>query len=778
MAIDNIDPTTFNTSVLIADALSGGYPATMTEVGGDPVAAALEIQSDDGALLLPRLTTTQMNAMTPVVDGMIIYNTTAAAVYERAGNAWVPIGSAGSGTVTSISQGANIVATPNPITTTGTIAVNPVLTGLTSAVIGNISLSTSANTISASSVLNITSSGNMTLTPTASLLILNADTQIKSGLALQIFNAANSFRNSFSSTGLLANVNYILPTNAPSINGQVLSSTTTGTMSWVSQNTGTVTSITAGSNLTGGTITGSGTISLSNAVSGLTSLAVGTLTMSGSTVAGSGSLTIQSLAAMDLSPSQLRLNSEVQVRSANTLRLFNTGNTFSTSLTAPALIANINYTLPLTAPTNGQVLSSTAAGVMSWVTAGSGSVTSISQGANIVCTPNPIVGTGTVALSTTLTGLTSAAIGNITISGDTISDSTTNLTLNSVGLIILSGTGVVSNTSLSIGANSGIQLFNSANTFSTSIIPGNVSVNTSYTLPSAYPASNGYVLSSTTTGTMSWVAQSGGVTTSKYLLQQADGSLPNAQAMGALATGIVKNTTTTGVQSIAVAGTDYYSPGNPTTILDTGSSGNLFLGTLAGTPSPTGTGNVVFGLSNLDNISTGLRNTSLGAFSGAGITSQQDNTLIGYQVLGNAGAASLSVFIGNLAANSVSGTCIQNTFVGYRAGSALNSATQVTLIGCSAAAADGLTNATALGYAATITASNAINLGNGCNVGINTTSPAYALHISPPVSNAHVYIANSNSAPATPTGGGVLYVSAGALLYVGSSGTTTIIAPA
>jgi hypothetical protein len=45
-----------------------------------------------------------------------------------------------------------------------------------------------------------------------------------------------------------------------------------------------------------------------------------------------------------------------------------------------------------------------------------------------------------------------------------------------------------------------------------------------------------------------------------YLLQVADGGLPNAQAMGALATGLVKNTTTTGVQSIAVAGTDYVIP--------------------------------------------------------------------------------------------------------------------------------------------------------------------------------------------------------------------------
>lgn len=45
-----------------------------------------------------------------------------------------------------------------------------------------------------------------------------------------------------------------------------------------------------------------------------------------------------------------------------------------------------------------------------------------------------------------------------------------------------------------------------------------------------------------------------------YITQTANGSLSNEQAMGSLATGIVKNTTTTGTQSIAVAGTDYEAP--------------------------------------------------------------------------------------------------------------------------------------------------------------------------------------------------------------------------
>lgn len=45
-----------------------------------------------------------------------------------------------------------------------------------------------------------------------------------------------------------------------------------------------------------------------------------------------------------------------------------------------------------------------------------------------------------------------------------------------------------------------------------------------------------------------------------YILQVPDNSLPNAQALSALSTGILKSTTTTGVVSIAVAGTDYQAP--------------------------------------------------------------------------------------------------------------------------------------------------------------------------------------------------------------------------
>jgi len=55
---------------------------------------------------------------------------------------------------------------------------------------------------------------------------------------------------------------------------------------------------------------------------------------------------------------------------------------------------------------------------------------------------------------------------------------------------------------------------------------------------------------------------SGAPTDATYIVQTAHAGLSAEQALGALATGILKNTTTTGVLSIAVAGTDYLIPTN------------------------------------------------------------------------------------------------------------------------------------------------------------------------------------------------------------------------
>jgi hypothetical protein len=58
-----------------------------------------------------------------------------------------------------------------------------------------------------------------------------------------------------------------------------------------------------------------------------------------------------------------------------------------------------------------------------------------------------------------------------------------------------------------------------------------------------------------------------------YIVQTPNGTLTNEQAMSALNTGLVKNTTGTGVQSIAVQGTDYYAPGGTDVAVADGGSG-------------------------------------------------------------------------------------------------------------------------------------------------------------------------------------------------------------
>jgi hypothetical protein len=64
--------------------------ATTSDVTTFTTSAALEINGTNGAVLLPRLTTAQRDALTPT-DGMQIYNTTTNKFQGRAGGAWVDL---------------------------------------------------------------------------------------------------------------------------------------------------------------------------------------------------------------------------------------------------------------------------------------------------------------------------------------------------------------------------------------------------------------------------------------------------------------------------------------------------------------------------------------------------------------------------------------------------------------------------------------------------------------------------------------------------------------
>lgn len=70
------------------------------------------------------------------------------------------------------------------------------------------------------------------------------------------------------------------------------------------------------------------------------------------------------------------------------------------------------------------------------------------------------------------------------------------------------------------------------------------------------------------------VALAGGApATATYIVQVPNGSLSNEQALSALATGLLKNTTTTGVLSIAAQGTDYYAPSGTDVAVADGGTG-------------------------------------------------------------------------------------------------------------------------------------------------------------------------------------------------------------
>lgn len=94
--------------------------------GSAPAASAsLEIAGTDGAVLVPRLTTTQRDALT-ATDGMVIYNATTGHFEFREGGAWVTSSAVGAGgTVTSVglTLPSWLSVTGAPITTSGTLAV-------------------------------------------------------------------------------------------------------------------------------------------------------------------------------------------------------------------------------------------------------------------------------------------------------------------------------------------------------------------------------------------------------------------------------------------------------------------------------------------------------------------------------------------------------------------------------------------------------------------------------------------------------------------------------
>jgi hypothetical protein len=106
-------------STYLATTSGGAVGIGLTSIDSS---AQLHMSSTTKGLLMPRLTTTQMNAIGTPANGLMIYNTTASQLYVYSGGVWTALASGGgSGTVTSITAGTGLSG--GTITTSGTIAL-------------------------------------------------------------------------------------------------------------------------------------------------------------------------------------------------------------------------------------------------------------------------------------------------------------------------------------------------------------------------------------------------------------------------------------------------------------------------------------------------------------------------------------------------------------------------------------------------------------------------------------------------------------------------------
>jgi hypothetical protein len=224
---------------------------------------------------------------------------------------------------------------------------------------------------------------------------------------------------------------------------------------------------------------------------------------------------------------------------------WNTANTFYTGLQGGLATSNITYTLPIGPPSGAgtSILSSTSTGVMSWIAQSSGSASGTADsikvydatGATFYIAMAPTnTGAGTsifananftfnASTSTLISGFNFSVTSGNAISNQTFgssssftftpgTDGSSSFAVNNSGggslFVVDSSVGA---TNVRINRTGSLRLYNSGNTFYTSIRGGAATSSIDYTLPIGPPSGAGTsVLSSTSTGVMSWIAQGSG----------------------------------------------------------------------------------------------------------------------------------------------------------------------------------------------------------------------------------------------------------------------------
>lgn len=164
------------------------------------------------------------------------------------------------------------------------------------------------------------------------------------------------------------------------------------------------------------------------------------------------------------------------------------------------------------------------------------------------------------------------------------------------------------------------------------------------------------------------------------------------------------------------------------------------LGNTAGNLSMTGIANSFFGSNSGRIISSGQFNSCIGRYSCFSLTTGSGNNAQGNAALYDISTQSNNTGVGNSALAGSTGA--GNTAIGSSAGQNIGAVTNNTYIGYNAGfgGTASLSNATCIGYNCRVSGSNSLVLGGTgteeVNVGIGTTTPTTALHVTDSSANA------------------------------------------
>jgi trimeric autotransporter adhesin len=289
------------------------YAVEAGQVAGFPATSLLRVENASGPQMTTSLTPTNFTDLLALINGTsskymqsgssggTLPSISGAPTSPSAGDIWFDsaahtvqffdgtstqtIGTSG-GSVSSISAGAGL--TGGTITTSGTIALST--SGVTAGSYPKVTVDTygrvtSGGSLVESDIPTLSTAGHVSgsaitsgtiagatavntsgdLTTSGNVTGANVSSTTTSTQNLRIFESTNTHKMTLSAPGsLTTDYSLVLPSALPVSSGQVLSVDTSGNLSWVSSSSGSVTSITAGTGLSGGAITSTGTINLAN----------------------------------------------------------------------------------------------------------------------------------------------------------------------------------------------------------------------------------------------------------------------------------------------------------------------------------------------------------------------------------------------------------------------------------------------------------------------------------------------------------------------------------